>query len=73
LSKDEEHGFDINNDEVDWGNKQMLKFYLDFFAFIGTHDSTVRGALQHGGDVAIQITKIMEAALRAGDFGGVPW
>jgi hypothetical protein len=51
----------------------MLKFYLDFFAFIDIRDSTVRGALQHGGDVAILITKIMYAALRAGGFDGAPW
>jgi len=73
FTKDMDEGYNGDFDQVYWDNKQMLKFYLDVFAFIGTRAEVVRGALQEGGEVVVQLSMIMEAALRGGGFDGAPW
>ena len=61
FTHDKEDGFDIEKDEVYWGNKQMLRFILDIFAFLGTSNTTVRKALHKGGSVAVQLSMLIEA------------
>jgi hypothetical protein len=45
FSCDLEHGFYSNLSQVYWGNKQMLKFVLDFVAYVGTKEFNVRGII----------------------------
>ncbi|KAF8859548.1 hypothetical protein BDZ45DRAFT_725283 [Acephala macrosclerotiorum] len=73
FSVDEELGYDNDLQEVHWGNKQMLKFVLDVFAFVGTKDEDVAAAIAEGGASAVHIAKFIETVARDGRSDGAPW
>lgn len=74
FTPDEKLGYDDSQcGEVYWGNKQMLRFFLDISAFIGTKDDEVSGLIAEGGPCAIQIAKLIDAAARSGGFESAPW
>jgi hypothetical protein len=73
FSNDEKNGFRVDFYEVYWGNKQMLRFILDAFAFIGTRDSEVLIAIEEGGKFVVQFMMIIHAAVEAGGFHRALW
>lgn len=72
FTPDKERGYDSKS-EVYWGNKQMLRFVLDVFAFVGTEDEEVREVFSRGDTLAIHLASIMNDAIQAGGFDGAPW
>jgi hypothetical protein len=64
FTNDLDKGFDIENDQGYWGSKQILRFYLDFFAFFGTREAMVRRIHETGGEHVVQLLMIVEAATK---------
>lgn len=73
FSKDDENGCDLKNQNtVYWENKQFLKFMLDFLVYVGLESSIVTRVLRDGGDIAIQLSKLMLKAASGGP-AKAPW
>lgn len=60
FTMDMQFGYGLDHSQVYWRDKKLLLFILQCFAYFGTQDRQVVRALQEGGEIAINLTMMIE-------------
>jgi hypothetical protein len=73
FEPEEDHGCHLEHNTVYLGNKQMLKFILDFLVYIGMENSHAQQLFHEGGDMALHLAKLLALAPPADGKRLPPW
>ena len=66
FSKDDDHGCDLDENTVYWGNKQILRFIMDVMVYMSLKNWTVTTNLWKGRALALQLNKLMVESAKSG-------